>query len=261
MGGSIGNTIGRVGSGIFTLGGSEIARNNLPSSSVANQLLNAPGTILTGGQYNPGSIPFLGSSGQSNPYVSGPFSLDPNQLAGDQAALTGLGTKQQGDINALAQQQYDQTLKQIPSEVSNAIQQENPSIMENLNSSGLLNSSAYPQEIARQQSYLTQNLVQPAIASLQAGQQSGLNTLQGLQTGATQRGLSLEDQINNANISKTIGQAFAPQPPTGKQNFGTAAQGIGALAPWGKTLAKAGGTAVGAPAGAAVAGPLFDALV
>lgn len=239
MGGSVASTIGRVGSGIFTLGGSEIARNNLPQSSVANQLLNSPGTILTGGQYNPGGLPFLPSNGQSNPYVSGPFSLDPNQLAGDQSALTGLGTSQQNAINALSQQQYDQTLKQVPSEVANAINQENPQIMEQLNSGGLLNSSAYPQEIARQQSYLTQNLVQPAMAALQAGQQSGLNTAQGLQTGATQRGLSLEDQINNANISKTLGQVFAPQAPTGKQNFGAAAQGVGALAPYAK-LAKAG---------------------
>jgi hypothetical protein len=224
-----GPTIGRALGGGLTMGMSELGR---PNPYGIPGLDNPLGNGSIGNMFG----------GQNNPYVSGPFSLDPNQLSADQSALTGLGKTQQGDINALAQQQYDQTLKNVPSEVAGSIQQENPQIMEDLNKGGLLNSTAYPQEIARQQEYLTQNLVEPATQALFAGQQSGLQTAQGLQTGAVQRGLSLEDQINNANISKSIGQAFAPAPPTGKQNFGTTAQGIGALAPWAK-LGKAGGTA------------------
>ncbi len=213
MGGSALKTVGNIGSNVFTLGGAQIAKNNLGSRSPITQALNTPGTILTGGAYGPTGMPSLFGGGNGpNPYVSGPFSLDPAQMAADQGAITGLGKSQ-----------YDQTMGQIPTDVANAIQQENPQIMENLNSGGLLNSSAYPQEIARQQSYLTQNLALPA-----------MQALQGTQTAGLQRGLSLEDFINSANVSKSIGASMAPQPPSSKAQAGTTMQGIGAMAPWAK---------------------------
>lgn len=225
MGGSVGKIAGDVGrgvSGVLTLGGSEIARNNLGTSNPLTQALGAPGTIFTGGASGQTQMPSIfGYSGQPNPYVGGPFSLDPNQVSADQSAITGLGKKQ-----------YDQTIGELPKVVGNAVMQQLPQIQEKLNSQHLLNSTALPQEIARQQEALTQSLAIPA-----------MQQLQGTQTGALQRGLSLEDFINQANVSKSIGQAFTPQQPNGKQNFGTVAQGVGALSPFaklGKTSAAGG---------------------
>lgn len=43
------STIGRVASGVFTLGASEVARNNLGKNSIVSKVLQTPGTILTGG--------------------------------------------------------------------------------------------------------------------------------------------------------------------------------------------------------------------
>lgn len=47
------NTVSRVTSGVVTLGGSEIARNNLPSNNIVNKVLNAPGQIVSGGSTIP----------------------------------------------------------------------------------------------------------------------------------------------------------------------------------------------------------------
>lgn len=191
-----GGDVGRALGAATTFGGSEFAKSNPFGVPINNPLASV----------------FGNGPGSTNPYVSGPFSLDPNQVSADQSSITGLG-----------KQQYDQTLSQIPSEVAGAIQQQNPQIMESLNSQGLLNSSAYPQEIARQQSYLTQNLALPA-----------MQALQGTQTAGLQRGLSLEDFINQANVAKTIGAQMAPQAPSSKAQAGTFMQGVGALAPFAK---------------------------
>lgn len=218
MGGSVGKIAGDVGRGVSavaTLGGSEIARNNLGSSNPISQFLGAPGTIATGGASGQTQMPgVFGNQGNPNPYISGPFSLDPNQVTADQNAITGLGQKQ-----------YDQTLNELPKDVNNAVMQSLPGIQEKLNSQHLLNSSELPHQIAQQQQAFAQNLAVPAMQGLQ-----------GTQTAALQRGLSLEDFTNQANVSKSIGAAFTPQQPNGKQNFGTVAQGVGALAPMAKAF-------------------------
>lgn len=222
---------------VATFGTNELAGN--PIGNGTNKLLGGTGGLGTGSIY--GSM----FGGTNNPYVSGPFSLDPNQVSGDQSVINNLGSTQQNQINQLAQQQYDQTTKQIPTTVANEIQQENPAIMESLNSGGLLTSSAYPQEIARQQSILTQGLEMPAIQGLQQAQQGGLGVAQSAGTAAAQRGMSLEDFINQANVSKTIGASMAPAAPSSKAQAGTTMQGVGALAPFAK-LGK--GAAAAAPA-------------
>lgn len=210
-----GGTAGRIGAGLATGGLSEATRSNPYGLNVNNPLANVFGN---------------GSGAQTNPYISGPFSLDPNQVAGDQSA-----------INNLGQQQYQQTLSGIDTNtaaqtqrVSDIMKQTLPDIAENAQAAHLYDSTGYGQEVARQQAQLASGVASDASnQKLQA-----LQGLQGFQTGALQRGQSLEDFINQANVSKSIGQSFAPQPPSGKSQFGTVASGIGALAPTVKAVAK-----------------------
>ena len=208
------NPISRVVGDVATGGLAEFGRKDPFYGLATNQSSGLPG--LFGGSQNQNPIP-------------GPFSLDPNQVAADQAAITGLGTTQSQAQNQLAQQQYDEALKKIPGQVAGALQQEIPQIAESANAAHVFDSSAYPQEIARQQAYLTQNLELPAFQRLQQAQTGALGTQQGFQTGATQRGLSLEDFINQANVAKTIGAQMAPQAPSGKANAGSFLTGAGAL--------------------------------
>jgi hypothetical protein len=225
---SVANTVGRVGSGILTLGGSELSRKYLPQRSVANQLFQAPGTILTGGQ---SSLSSYGGD-NPNPYVSGPFSLDPEQYAQDKSEILGLGDKQYSDtLGAIDTNSAAQTQR-----AKDLFGQMLPDIAENAQAAHLYDSTGYGQEVARQQGNIASQ-----VASDSAQQKlQALSGRQGFETGALQRGQSLEDFINQANVAKTIGAQMAPQPPTGKQNFGTVAQGVGALSPFAK-LGKAAG--------------------
>lgn len=235
------------GLGAVATGGLSLIPGNNPFSRVGGDV----GNVLTGGASGqPLTNPFNGESlfGQgANPYVPGPFSLDPNQVSGDENAITSLGSKQQTDINDLANQQYQQTLTQIPQTVGNQLTQEMPQIAESANANGVLTSSAYPQALAQQQSYLTQNLEMPAMQQLQQAQQGALGVNQSAQTAAAQRGMSLEDFIDQANVSKSIGASMAPPPPSGKAQTGTLLSGVGALSPFAK-LGK-GGAGAGAAAG------------
>lgn len=261
MGGSVGKVISpiaRIGGDIATFGTNEIAGN--PIGNATSKFTGGGTNIGTGSIYGGrifgGTSGLFGGSGEDNPYVSGPFSLDPNQYAQDKA-----------DINNLGQSQYDQTLGAIDQNAtaqnaaaSNFFQQSLPNIAENAQASHLYDSTGYGQEVARQQAALASQVA----ANTSDQKLQALQGLQGMQTGALQRGQSLEDFINQANVSKSIGQMMAPKPPSGKSQFGTVAGGVGALAPFAK-LGKAG-SAAGAGAGlgaglgsaAAIAG---DALV
>lgn len=218
----MGGKAGRVATGIATGGLSEVARGatNLVGGDVAKRALLAGGTMGLSefAQKNPYGVnlPFKNplasvfgnGQGDTNPYVSGPFSLDPAQMAADQAAITGLGQKQ-----------YDQTISELPKVVGNAMNLQIPGIEEKLNSQHLLNSTALQQELGRQQAELTQQIAIPA-----------LQALHGTQQGALGRGLSLEDFINQANIAKTIGAQTAPQVGNGKGQTGALLSGIGSIA-------------------------------
>ncbi len=210
-----GGMAGRVGRDAATFGMGEFTQKDPFGLPVNNPLASVFGN---GPQAPDASIP-------------GPFSLDPAQLAGDQAAISGLGASQSAGQTALGQSQYDALTKQIPQTVSNDIIQENPAIMEKLNAGHVLDSSAYPQEIARQQEYLTQNLQLPALQQLQGTQTQALGTSQGAGQAGLGRQLSLEDFINQANVAKTIGATAAPQVGNGKGQTGTLLSGIGATAP------------------------------
>lgn len=246
MGGAA-KTVGRGISGVLTLGGSEIARNNLGQNNIISKGLQTPGMIFTGGQ----------SGGYSNapsaPGVQVPggpaFAIDPAQLAGDQNAITSLGEKQYQDTLA----GIDTQGKAAQDYAAQTFQRMLPNIAEDYNAGHLLNSTGYQSEAARQASYLSQD-----VANQQA--QARLNALtgrQGFEQGSLGRGLSLEDFINQANVAKTIGAQTAPQVGNGKGQTGTLLSGIGSLAPLagsvlGGIYGGPGGASVGKAAGKGV---------
>lgn len=240
MGGSAGKIVTGVATGGLSTLGQGVA-GSLGGNTAQRALLGAAtGGLSEFAQKNPYGLPVnnplagvFGNGGSSNnPYVSGPFSLDPNQLASDTGNINALGQKQYGDtLSAIDTNSAAQTKR-----ASDLFSQMLPDIAENAQAAHLYDSTGYGQEVARQQSNLASQ-----VASNAADQKlQALQGLQGFQTGALQRGQSLEDFINQANVAKTIGAQMAPPPPNGKQNFGTVASGVGALAP----LAKVGKAAL-----------------
>ena len=195
------------------------ATNNLPGflGKVARQP-NDPLSFIPGARETDQSNLGYGGGPDSTDAPNDPFTFDAAQAAADQAAINNLGEKQ-----------YKELIEKAPGIVSNTLAQVLPSIAEDYNAGHLINSTAYPQEVARQASNLTQNLVLPAITGRQNYQASAL-----------QRGLSLEDFVNEANVAKAIGAQMAPQVNNGK---GTAVSGLGAGAsagsafgPWGAAI-------------------------
>lgn len=226
MGGSAGKIVGRAGLAGITGGLSEFGQNN-PFGGPGGNPINP---IAANATKHLGISLFGNPQGTSNPYVSGPFGLDPNQFTGDQKAINDLGQSQYSDTLA----SIDANTKAQGTAASDFFQQSLPDIAENAQAAHLYDSTGYGQEVARQQAALASQ-----VASQAATQKTqALSGLQGFQTGALQRGQSLEDFINQANVAKTIGAQMAPQPPSGKQNFGTVASGVGALAPLAKAVAK-----------------------
>lgn len=181
---------------------------------------------------NPTGLGILGGNDQAAP-GSGNFGFDPAQIAADKANILNLGDKQYADTMAAlgtAQTANTQRAKDLFGQML-------PDIAENAQAAHLYDSTGYGSEVARQQGSIASQL---AHEESQA-QLGALQGRQGFETGALQRGQSLEDFINQANVAKTIGGQMAPPPPSGKQNFGTVAQGIGALSPWGSLAATAMG--------------------
>lgn len=222
MGGSAGKIVGRAGLAGVTGGLSEFGQKNPFGAPVSNPV-NPIASSLTS---HLGLNLFGAQPGQGNPGVPGPFGLDPAQMAKDQSDITGLGNKQYSDTmgaidnNSAAQTQHAKDL----------FGQMLPNIAENAQAAHLYDSTGYGQEVARQQSGIASQVASDAAQQ----KMQALSGRQGFETGALQRGQSMEDFINQANVAKSIGAQMAPQPPSGKQNFGTVAQGVGALSPWAK---------------------------
>lgn len=236
MGSVAKNPIGTIGRGLaagVTGGISEFAQKN-PFGAPANNPIN--GAIPINNDFLKTGSLFANNQNQNNPYVSGPFGLDSAQMAKDQADITGLGNKQYADtLGAIDANSVAQTQR-----AKDLFGQMLPDIAENAQAKHLYDSTGYGQEVARQQSGIASQVASDAAQQ----RMQALTGRQGFETGALQRGQSLEDFINQANVAKTLGAQMAPPPPNGKQNFGTVAQGVGALAPWGKV-----GKATGAVAG------------
>lgn len=183
---------------------------------------------------NTGLNAVLGHSDSSSA-IPGPFSLDPEQYRRDKGEILDLGNKQYSDTLA-GIDTYDSAQNKRAKELFSSML---PGIAENSNAAHLYDSSGYGQEVARQQSEIASKIAADSADKRLAA----LTGRQGFETGALQRGQSLEDFINQANVAKTIGAQMAPQPASGKQNFGTVAQGVGALSPWGKLFSKSGDAA------------------
>lgn len=235
MGGSPGkvvNTVKRAGLAGVTGGLSEFARQDPFGSQVGN--LNPIANVAKG------ILPSW-ATGYETPNIggNGPFQLDPNQMARDKSDILGLGNQQYSDTLAgIGEAGTAETQR-----AKDLFQQMLPDIAENAQASHLYDSTGYGNEVARQQSNIASQ-----VAEQEAQQKLGaLQGRQGFETGALQRGQSLEDFINQANVAKTIGAQMAPAPPNGKQNFGTVASGVGALAPIAKLGKAAGGAAAGMP--------------
>lgn len=172
------------------------------------------------------------------------FNFDPNQSANDQAA-----------INAEGERQYQQSLAGI-NDVSTAETQRAkdlfgemlPDIAENAQAAHLYDSTGYGNEVARQQSGIASQ-----VAEQQANQRlSALGAKQGFQTGAVQRGMGLEDFVNQANVAKAIGAQMAPQAPSSKATAisgGVSGASAGAsFGPWGAAIGGVGGALLGSQA-------------
>lgn len=180
----------------------------------------------------------FGGGGSAAATANPDFNFDPDQSANDQAA-----------INALGQSQYDATIKGL-GDVSTAntkrandlFTQMLPDIAENSQAAHLYDSTGYGQEVARQQSSIASQ-----IANQEAQQkQAALGSLQGFQTGALQRGMSLEDFINQSNVAKALGAMTVPQAPNSKA---TGLSGAASGAAAGTAILPGWGTAIGAGAG------------
>lgn len=210
--GTGGTVLNRPVSGLATGGLSEFTQKNPFGVPVNNPLAS-----VFGNAFDPGRA------------VPGPFTLDPNQVAADQ-----------NDINSVGKNQYSDTLAAI--DANDAAQGKRagdlfksmlPDIAENAQAAHLYDSTGYGDAVGNAQAEIISKLTADSADKRLAA----LSGRQGFETGALQRGQSLEDFINSANVAKTIGAQMAPQPPSGKQNFGTVASGVGALAPWGKVFA------------------------
>lgn len=173
------------------------------------------------------------------------FNFDPNQSAADQSA-----------INAEGQNQYEQTLAGIHESGTAETQRAKdlfgqmlPDIAENSQAAHLYDSTGYGQEVGRQQANIASQ-----VAENEANQKNAaLGARQGFQTGALQRGMGLEDFINQANVAKAIGAQMAPNAPSSKAT-GTsgaltgAGAGFQAGGPYGALAGAAGGYYLGSRA-------------
>ncbi len=172
------------------------------------------------------------------------FNFDPNQSANDQAA-----------INALGKSQYDATMQGIgdvgtanTQRAKDLFGQMLPNIAENSQAAHLYDSTGYGLEVARQQSDIASQVANNE-AQLKLG---ALGSLQGYQTGALQRGMSLEDFINQANVAKATGAQMVPQAPSSKattmSGAGTGASAGASFGPWGAVIGGGLGALAGSQA-------------
>lgn len=243
MGGSVGKVlspVARIGGDIATFGGNELLGN--PLGNLANRATGNTGGIGSGSIY--GGHGLFGDPNNSQ-YTSGPFSINPAQVAADQAAITALGNQQQqstlnfnADDQAARAKARDALSAALTKQGQATFQQGLPATEETLNAQHLLNGSGLGQEIARQQGNLATNIANQVgvqgISDINRSSDLGLQALgqqQGAQTNALSRGFSLNDFINQANVAKTIGAQAAPQVGNGKGQTGMLLSGVGSVVP------------------------------
>lgn len=184
----------------------------------------------------------ISGAGKSGGTADPSFNFDPNQSANDSAAINAEGEKQYNDtMGAIDTNSIAQTKR-----AKDLFGQMLPDIAENAQAAHLYDSTGYGQEVGRQQANIASQ-----VASDQAQQRgAALAAKQGFQTGALQRGMGLEDFINQANVSKAIGAQMAPQAPSSKATGTSGAlSGAGSGATIGTSIMPGWGTAIGAVGG------------
>lgn len=206
---------------IGTFGTYELARKALPG--VANPAENL-GRTLTGQRAGGGSSPDV------------PFYISPEEIDRQRNLVESEGNKQyEQNLDAIAKD--DEAQAKYAGEKFKTLL---PQLAEDYNGGGLLNSTGYQQEVARQQAQLANDLASESSSKKLAA----LGQKQGFQTNALERAFSLQDFINQANVAKAIGAQSVPQGPSSKAgglagglggagvgaNFGPVGAGIGGLA-------------------------------
>lgn len=207
---------------IGTFGTYELARKAIPGIT---RPFEHGVQSLTGQGQNPND---------ANPYIAGPFGLDPEQMARDKADILGLGDKQYADtLGAI-----DTNTAAQETRAKDLFQSMLPDIAENANAAHLYDSTGYGSAVADAQSEIVSKLTADAADKRLAA----LSGRQGFETGALQRGQSLEDFITQANVAKSIGAQMAPQMPNGKATgLSGGVAGAAAGAPLGPLGAGVGG--------------------
>lgn len=206
--------------------------------------IKSQGRSLTDWASNPYDTYKQVADGNSAPTADPSFNLDPEQANRDTAA-----------INAEGERQYSQTLGAIGTSAEaetkraqDLFREMLPDIAENSQAAHLYDSTGYGNEVARQQSTIASQ-----VAEQEAQQRlAALTGKQGFQTGALQRGMGLEDFVNQANVAKSIGAQYAPQAPSSKATAlsggASGASAGSAFGPWGAAIGGAGGALLGSQA-------------
>lgn len=187
-----------------------------------------------------------GPGGTSSQTAPPPPPPPPTTAAEDQASIESEGMRQykqwqdyiSSDVGQreLARQKL---AKLLTEQAAQSFAQTLPQTAEDYNARGLLNSSGYQQEVARQQATMAKAIAsQLGLAGLTDVErqsllgEKALSGLQGFQTSGLQRGFSLSDWEKQAQLAKEIGAMSAPDIGGGKGAVGSTLTGIGAIAPY-----------------------------
>lgn len=251
--------VGRGASAVYTLGGSEIARNNLSKDNVINKVLQAPGTILTGGL---SASDDLGEGeGEGGPAGGDYARLDAllrktsAQGGIDQEMINKFGEEQaksagatNAEALALRKTRRGELASLLSQQANNEFQLSQPEIAEASNAGGVLYSSGYGTALAKEKGRIGQErdlkLAQQALSDTDADIE-GMQQVGAIGRGSKEAGLSrrfsLEDMSRQGSMSREIGASM----PAGT----TAAAAPSGGGKGGMMNGAAGGAAAGAPMG------------
>lgn len=165
-------------------------------------------------------------------------------------AERGIRAQRLTDLQALLTKQNDRQFSE------NA-----PGVYEDLNSRGLLRSSALGDALAKERAKLeagtAEQFAQQGLTDRDAdisGIDKILQSTQSFQTSGLERKFTLEDFNRESDIARTLGAQVAPTVKSGKSVLGGVASGAGAGAAAGTAISPGWGTAIGAGLGAVLGG-------
>lgn len=222
----VAGTVGRGVSGVFTLGGSEIARNNLSKKNVINQVLQAPGHIFTGGMSMAGAG---GSGAEGDPagydYTNFNQLLNDTRAQGgiDQAAINAMGKEAttgaaatNADALKLRKDRRAELATLLSQQADNEFKLSQPEIAEESNSAGILYSSGYGNALAKEKGRISTardlQLAQQALTDTDAdiaGRQQVDALGRVYKDSGLSRNFSLQDFAREGAVAKEIGGASA----------------------------------------------------